>query len=77
MLGSHETVIASLDERSKKTRMSALQISIISERLKNLRSSIPNVFAYKPRNLELVDRWKATKFRQFLLCTGKIVLKEY
>jgi hypothetical protein len=56
-------------------RISAAQTSAISDRLVSLVSSIPSIFARKPRPLSDVDRWKATEFRQFLLYTGPVVLR--
>ena len=48
----------------------------ISESLLSLRNHIPDEFARKPRQLDHVDRWKATEFRLFLLYTGAVVLKD-
>ena len=56
-------------------RLSASQKDIISNRLIHIAPSIPSFFARKPRGLDDIEYWKATEFRQFLLYTGRIVLR--
>ena len=56
-------------------KISAVQVAEISERLLGLKQFVPVTFVRKPRGLDEVDRWKATEYRQFLLYTGKIVLR--
>lgn len=60
---------------AREVRISVQHIEEISERIVQLKSCIPQCFVRKPRRLSEVDRWKATEYRQFLLYTGKIVLK--
>ncbi len=56
-------------------RLSVRQRQEISQKLNRLRGKMPSEFARQPRGLEDLDRWKATEFRQFLLYTGPVVLK--
>lgn len=58
-------------------RMTATSIRLISELLCSLQASIPMEFARKPRSLNEIDRWKASEFRQFLIYTGPVVMKNY
>ena len=58
--------------RFKLSKANILEINL---RLKILETSIPNSFCRKLWSLEHVDRYKATALRQFILYTGKIVLK--
>ena len=59
----------------KKIRLGFRLLDDISTALVNCKSYIPREFARQPRSLKEVDRWKATEFRQFLLYTGPVVLK--
>jgi hypothetical protein len=56
------------------TRLSATQISQVSDRLMGFTPYIPIDFCRKPRALNEIMRWKASEFRQFLLYTGPVVL---
>ncbi|XP_067299354.1 uncharacterized protein [Pseudorasbora parva] len=57
-------------------RLSGFQINTLTERLVNAQSNVPMEFARKPRALREIDRWKATEFRQFLLYTGPVMMKD-
>lgn len=56
-------------------KFSSRVVDEISQDLMQLSVYIPTEFARKPRTLREVRRWKATEFRQFLLYTGVLVLK--
>jgi hypothetical protein len=58
-----------------KTRLGGQSVTILSERLCNLRNSVPCEFNRKPRSVNEVDRWKATEFRQLILYTGPVCLQ--
>ena len=57
-------------------RISATQNEQVSANLINIRKDIPRELARKPRGLDEVEQWKRTEFRNFLLYTGKFVIKD-
>ena len=63
-------------EVSKNIRLGRRAINSMSRKLLDLSKYIPREFSRKSRSLNDLDRWKATEFRQFLLYTGPVVLKD-
>ena len=47
----------------------------MSDKLVSLNGTFPSEFVRQPRSLSELKRWKATEFRQFLLYSGIVVLK--
>jgi len=61
---------------SLKVRLQFRKIKIISNLLKNnIYPYVPLEFQRKPRALEFYKQWKGTEFRQFLLYSGPVALK--
>ena len=57
-------------------RLSSHQTAELSIALVGLRSYMPREFARRPRSLLEWQRWKATEFRQLLIYTGPVVLRD-
>ena len=57
-------------------RLSATSTNIISEKLIQFNGMLPSEFVRQPRSLVLLDRWKATELRSFLLYTGLVALRD-
>ena len=74
-LGVTKRILHYLKKGPRKCKLSSQQFSQISDNLKALRGAMPSEFARQPRSLVELERWKATEFRQFLLYTGPVVLK--
>ena len=76
-LGVTKRLLRLLIKGPLRCRMQSCKINGISDALIAVRNNIPKEFARRPRSLKEIDRWKATEFRQFLLYTGILVLKEH
>lgn len=61
---------------SRLFKLSDYNIKLISKNMKIFRKYICKEFCRLPRSIEDIEHWKATEFRQFLLYTGPIALKE-
>ena len=57
-------------------RLGRTMICHVSSRLLYLSQFVPVEFARKPQSLDGVLRWKATEFREFMLYSGCVVLKD-
>ena len=75
-LGVMKKLLLAWVKGPRPTRISRGQVQQISGALLHLQPFVPNFFGRKPRGLGDIERWKATEYRQFLLYTGKVVLKE-
>ena len=75
-LGVVRRILHYLMKGPRICRLSQQQIQLISDNLVNLNGKLPSEFSRQPRSLDLIDRWKATEFREFILYTGPLVLKD-
>ena len=74
-LGVVKRILCFLTKGPCRCKLSSQQINHISSQLSSLKGAMPSEFARQPRSLVEVERWKATEFRQFLLYTGPVVLR--
>ena len=75
-LGVMRRILHHLMKGPRICRHAQQQIQLISDNLVNLNGKLPSEFSRQPRSLDLIDRWKATEFREFILYTGPLVLKD-
>lgn len=64
-----------MDGKSAVFKLPTAEVVKLSDYLVSLCGVTSSDFARKPRSLFEVDRWKATEYRQFLLYSGPLVLK--
>ena len=57
-------------------RLSAAQLSQISNKQEEMTGLFPSEFVRQPRGFDEVKRWMATELREFLLYLGCVVLKD-
>ena len=74
-LGVTKRILHYLKNGPRKCILSSQQFAQISDHLTSLKGTMPSECARQPRSLDELPRWKATEFRQFLLYTGLVVLK--
>lgn len=76
LLGVMKTIIFMWLKGPPSVKLSPSAIDKISVKLLELRKSQPSDFARRPRSLRDLKQWKGTEFRNFLLYSGPIVLKD-
>lgn len=72
-LGVTRKMLLFLMRGSRLCKLSQHQLSL-SAVLEGM--SLPSEFARQPRSLAVIDRWKATEFRQYILYTSIVALKD-
>lgn len=74
-LGVVRRLLTFLRQGPRECKLSQRQIGEISFKLESLNGTLPREFARQPWSLAVLDRWKATELRQFLLYTGPVALR--
>lgn len=59
----------------KDIKLPKNSLDVLNSNLLTIKNLVPSEFARQPRAVDIVDKWKATECRQFLLYSGPIVLK--
>lgn len=62
--------------RKLQFKMVTESIQDVSSALVHLTNYLPHEFSRLPRSLDVIEHWKATEYREFLLYTGPVVLKK-
>ena len=60
-------------EGPRQYQLSAAQLAVVLENLKDYKGKMPSEFARQPRGWDEVKRWKTTEYQQFLLYTGYLL----
>lgn len=76
-LGITKKILLAMINKKTILPMPRFAIMSISEKLCSLSSYNPREFARNPRGLDEISRWKATEFRQFVLYTGLVALRDF
>jgi hypothetical protein len=75
-LGVTRRFLKHLTTTATEYRITHGTYSKIGDRLASYAKLVPTEFARPPRSLNYIDRFKATEFRQLLLYTGLVALKD-
>lgn len=75
-LGVTRKIVLRLIQNKVNFEIPSEQVDIIFKSLEELAPFIPKEFVRGPRGLKEIYNWKATEFRQLLLYTGILVLKD-
>lgn len=76
-LGVMKRLIQFWCKGNQTVRLHKEQILEINDKIMRYRQYCITEFARKPRNIDNIDRWKATELRQFLLYYGPVLMKPY
>lgn len=74
-LGVMKRLLQLWTKGSKDHKLPKNSLDVLNTNLLAIKKLVPSEFARQPRAVDIVDKWKATECRQFLLYSGPIVLK--
>ena len=72
-VGVMKRILMFLKSGPRVCKLSHQQIEVLSDKLVALNGKMPREFARQPRSLDVLDRWKATEYRQCVLYTGPLI----
>ncbi|KAG8238459.1 hypothetical protein J437_LFUL016916 [Ladona fulva] len=74
-LGVTKRLLSQWTSGPNSVRLGRRSRTEVSDRLYSMATAIPSDFSRIPRGLDILERWKATEFRTFLLYTGPVAMK--